>query len=451
MSNTNTSLSVVVEAGADEQQTLLNLHTYLRANPITFLEALLLGWVAKESSEFSKSRGPEEKPLSSIIRKVGGEAELILEQNPSPYRMVLGLNYLAALKEYRGTILPPTLGGALSGGTAKVTSLVDGMPKYIATWFLGFNDHSEGVDGTTLRSGVVLAGVGETPDKDFVGDWFTADDIIRWWTLPVTTPFLDILKATATDHDSKTGAFQVMYHTWIHWDAENSMVSFTANGRTSRSTYTVNGTYSQEALTVWGNFLVQYLLGGGSKDYLSLILNKTATNLLTPSVVYGDPSPLNKAVNYNTVGHLKVELNSPDDNGCFAGLSYVNDNDAYAPAEAAYEALKGGLPVLFQHQLSQIRVGAGAAALGKSTIRPYVKVSEEAAAGNSLLKAGSLVEVPLVLGQDEVDKASKLFNRDALCVRVTPVVKTIFPANFAVDKGLASGMEDLAASLLADE
>lgn len=457
MSNQNFASDVaitVVEVGNSEAETLLNLYDYLKANPITFMEALFLGWVAKEGAEFSKSRLHNQKPLSSMLVKVGGEVEVRLELNPSPHRMVLGLNYLHLLKSLKGSILPTSLVEALGSKTLVVSTELDGIGKYITTWFPGYSSETAGVDVSELKPGgtaTVLAGMNDTRPEGYVGNWLTPQDLVEWWQLPTGLDFRSLLVASATDLDAKTGAFQMMYHTWVHWNEEEQLVSFTANGRTSRAIYTLDGGFREDPLTVWGNFLVQYLLGGGSKDYLSLLLNKNATDLLTPSVVYGDPSPLNKAVNYNTVGHLKSEPNDATDNGCFCGYQLTNDTSAYAPADAATTALKLGKQVFFQHQLAKIRVGEGAMPLGKSTITPYVCVSEEAAAANSRVQAGSLVAVPLILGQDEVDKASKLFNRDALCVRVTPVVKTIFPAGFELDSSLAGVMESLAASLLADD
>ena len=143
------------------------------------------------------------------------------------------------------------------------------------------------------------------------------------------------------------------------------------------------------------------------------MLNRDATNLVAPSRMYGHPSPLNKASDRCTVGHLKLRLANPG-KGCMPSLPEVlNDDSAYAAAEAAKFAFEEGLPVLFQHQLENLRVGLAAAGLGKSTIQMIMDVQTPEGA---TVKA----KVRLSLGQFLVDKATKLFNRDSLEFRVTP-------------------------------
>ena len=89
----------------------------------------------------------------------------------------------------------------------------------------------------------------------------------------------------------------------------------------------------------------------------------------------------------------------------------LSDCDSFAPIRAAEFAYQDGLPVLYQHQLENVRVGEIAAACGKSTVNVTVKC-----------KDGMLKTIQVATGQFLVDKATKLFNRDSLLGRCPAIV-----------------------------
>jgi hypothetical protein len=443
----------MVQTGKNSRLTLVNLYNFLKENPITYKEALFLGWVSKETG-FTKSKREEVKKLSTIIYKLDvDDAELALDRKISPYRMVAGLNYINYLKSTKGSILPPDFEEALVNKTLKITTESNKLAKYIACWYPGYSPDSE-VDPSELEesSAPCLCEDKSLLPQSYEGKVYHSQIFADWWALPSDAPFYNMLIACSTGWDKEKSAFQLNNHTWVNWNSEESIVTLVNKQRISRSIYTVRGVedfFVEDPMMLWGNFLIQFAMNGGSEDYLSLLINRDCTDLLTPSVVYGDISPLNHAVNHDTVGHLKVQFNKPSDDGCTVGFDFRNDKEAYTAAEAADIAMQRGMPVLFQHQLEKVRIGKGAQALGKSTIKVYVKLDKDTFLEGSQYSAGSLVPVDLILGQDEVDKAAKLFNRDALCVRVTPGVKVIFPEGFATNEHLANELESFAASLLA--
>ena len=447
----------MVEAGKNARLTLVNLHKHLKENPITYKEALFLGWISLEDG-YSKLKMNEVKKHSSIITKLDvDDAEVALSRPLSAARMVAGLNYLNYLKSIKGSILPPDFEEALTTKQLKITSTSSGLLKYIACWFPGYSVENSIVEPSELEESSLpcLCDDVTTLPQSYTGTVYSTEVFTNWWLLPSETPFYDMLLACSTGWDKEKSAFQVNNHTWVNWNSEEKLVSLVNKQRMSRSVYTIRGVenfFVEDPMMLWGNFLIQFIMNGGTEEYISLLINRDTTDLLTPSVVYGDVSPLNHAVNHDTVGHLEIHLNRPSDAGCTVGFDFRNDKQVYSPVEAATVAMQKGYPVLFQHQLEKVRIGKGAQALGKSTLTVYVKLDKDTFIEGTQYPAGTLVPVSLILGQDEVDKPAKLFNRDALCVRVTPGVKILFPEGFLTSKGeeIANDMKDFAANLLAD-
>jgi hypothetical protein len=448
----------MIQAGKNERLSFVALFDYLYVNPITYKEALFLGWISLDDGYALHVR-EDIKPTASIVIKTDvDDAECKLERELSPYRMIAGLNYLNYLKSIKGSLLPPDLEKDILSRTLKFTTESSPLAKYIACWYPGYTEDTEEIDPSELEESsypCLCEDLKQLP-LSYEGTVWTSADLANWWMLPSDTPFYDMLLACVTGWDKDKSAFQVNNHSWMNWNAEEKIVTLLNKERISRSIYTVKGVenfFVEDPMWLWGNFLVQFIMAGGSEDFLSLLINRDCTDLLTPSVVYGDISPLNHAVNHDTVGNLSLTLNSPNDGDYVTcGFYFLNDKEIYAPVVAAKMAMERGLPVLFQHQLEKVRVGKGAQALGKSTIQVWVKLDKDTFLEGKQHPAGSLVAVDLILGQDEVDKAAKLFNRDALCVRVTPGVKIIFPEGFltSVGEDIAKEMEDFAASLLAD-
>lgn len=180
-----------------------------------------------------------------------------------------------------------------------------------------------------------------------------------------------------------------------------------------------------------GNILLWWWFHQISDGELSSLVNRDSTSILAPARLYGFPSPLNKASDTGTVGHLQVRLEA-------RGPVVYNDESAYSPAYAAGYAFDEGLPVLFQHQLENIRVGLVAAGLGKSTFDLFIPYK------------GGAVKIKFSAGQFEVDKASKLFNRDSLELRVMPVLGVLWEAPSPdKSKNLVAGFKAKAKQLLA--
>lgn len=251
--------------------------------------------------------------------------------------------------------------------------------------------------------------------------WFESDVLDMLW-LPAHAPYESFLRAHATDSNDKEGL--LLYDTlWVKYSEE--LVYFPGFTREGRFRYTWKGEgfkggehrYVMGDGHMLGNVLFWWCIGEPPLKHISALLNKDATNLVAPNRVYGHPSPLNKASDRCTVGHLTLSLEGGG-KGCPFYLEVDNDNDAYAAAAAAKYAFAEGLPVLFQHQMESIRVGKAAAGLGKSTIIMVLPVQ----GSDGSIK---IVKVRLSLGQIAVDKIAKLFNRDSLEFRCQPIVDAI--------------------------
>lgn len=257
------------------------------------------------------------------------------------------------------------------------------------------------------------------PPKGWEGKFWLETDILDMLWLPEAAPYQDFLKAHATQTNDE--GHILLYDTlWVKYTNEH--VFFPSSNREGRFRYTWKGEGPLGGETRWvkgdshmlGNVLFWWCISEPSEKWISSLINKDATNLVAPNRVYGHPSPLNKASDRCTVGHLTLRL---DGGGSYPiCLEVDNDEGAYAAADAAKYAFEEGLPVLFQHQLESLRVGKAASGLGKSSIKMILPVQGP---------DGSVkqVKVRLSLGQIAVDKSTKLFNRDSLEFRCQPIVE----------------------------
>ena len=257
------------------------------------------------------------------------------------------------------------------------------------------------------------------PPKGWEGKFWLETDILDMLWLPEAAPYQDFLKAHATQTNDE--GHILLYDTlWVKYTDEH--VSFPSSNREGRFRYTWKGEGPLGGETRWvkgdshmlGNVLFWWCISEPSEKWISALINKEATNLVAPNRVYGHPSPLNKASDRCTVGHLTLRL---DGGGNYPiCLEVDNDEGAYAAADAAKYAFEEGLPVLFQHQLESLRVGKAASGLGKSSIKMILPIKGP---------DGSMkqVKVRLSLGQIAVDKSTKLFNRDSLEFRCQPIIE----------------------------
>lgn len=256
------------------------------------------------------------------------------------------------------------------------------------------------------------------PPKGWEGKFWLETDILDMLWLPEAAPYLDFLKAHATQTNDE---HILLYDTlWVKYTNEH--IFFPSSNREGRFRYTWKGEGPLGGETRWvkgdshmlGNVLFWWCISEPSEKWISALINKEATNLVAPNRVYGHPSPLNKASDRYTVGHLTLRL---DGGGNYPiCLEVDNDEGAYAAADAAKYAFEEGLPVLFQHQLESLRVGKAASGLGKSSIKMILPIKGP---------DGSMkqVKVRLSLGQIAVDRSTKLFNRDSLEFRCQPIVE----------------------------
>lgn len=266
-------------------------------------------------------------------------------------------------------------------------------------------------------------------DENFEGKRVKESDLLDYWWLPASAPFAEFFQQVATVKNKDNGALTLYDTVEVQWTPER--VYFPGFRREGRFRYTwkswegdsynwVKG--DSECL---GNVLFWWTIGEVPLRDISRLLNRDSTSLVSPNRVYGQPSPLNRASDRDTVGHIKLRLGNPGKTGpCLPEV--FNDESPYAAAEAARFAFEEGLPVLFQHQLESLRVGEVAAGLGKSTIKMLLPV----------LKDGveKLTKVRFSLGQFLVDKATKLFNRDSLELRCQPIVHADLNADLTAEE-----------------
>lgn len=331
------------------------------------------------------------------------------------------LNFLLMLKEEKGSVLPKEWIQALTSGLPLYWSISrDITPVWLLRLAKAFG-HSVLVPPTEKPDpkGVWLGD--KTPflgkGVEWEGPILNSEDGMKHFYLQ-EADFGGYLKSIATEIKEKNTL--LLYDTlWVQWTTEG--VFLPGVRRENRNFYTlrIGGTHHWVNCphSLWGNQLVNWAVNGASAGSISKAVNRDATELVAPCRLYGDPSPLNKSQDKNTVGHLEMGL--PHWGVTYTGTAsmlpnFLSDCDAFAPIKAAEFAYEDGLPVLYQHQLDTVRVGEIAAACGKSTVTLVVQLTN-----------GKLRKVQLAIGQFLVDKATKLFNRDSLLGRC-PAIVTLF-------------------------
>lgn len=332
--------------------------------------------------------------------------------------LIAKLNFLLLLKEEKGSVIPKEWIDALSGPLPLYWSA---NQMVTPSWLLRVakvfgHDILVPPQGKPDPKGVWMGD--KTPNlgegQHWTGPVLTTQEAMEHYWLQEAN-FGAYLLALATEVKEENTL--LLYDTlWVQW--KNEGVYLPGIRRENRNFYTLRIGATHHWVdcphTLWGNQLIRWAVNGASSGAISKAVNRDATELVAPARLYGDPSPLNKSQDLNTVGHLEMGLPS-------WGIHYLGngsmlpdmltDCDAFAPIRAAEFAYENGLPVLYQHQLETVRVGEIAAACGKSTIDITVQ-----------LKNGELRTVQMAIGQFLVDKATKLFNRDSLLGRCPAVV-----------------------------
>lgn len=362
--------------------------------------------------------------------------------------LIARLNWLLAVKEEKGSILPPDM---LEDLQQKVVwwDASDENTSPLMKRLLHFFKHNQlGISPDWKSTGInVPAFCEETP---YLGDpkaaWkgrqWSNSDLLRWWWLQ-ETDFEKWLSATASKEGDKPNVLLLYNTLWVEWAVDG--VKFPDKLRESRNYYTVRADgvdpeWVDIPHLIWGNQLMWWCMSGASLGSIGIAINRDATELVAPARVYGDPSPLNKSQDLNTVGCLALHLHRvyPMARSSEPMIPMIlTDTDAYASVSAARLAYDQDLPVLYQHQLESTRVGEIAAACGKSTIKLVVK-----------LKSGKLRRIKLSLGQFLTDKATKIFNRDSLLGRCPPIVQVIRKVNQPTNDGGFEDWQRKAAELL---
>ena len=336
----------------------------------------------------------------------------------STYRTINAVNAVLMYRKVRGSVLPDGWFDAFQqGGYWDKAGTVPAFCAWLTYWGHPIKDYTPECNWFSEEAPEFV----NEKFNDHKGKRFNESAVLEHWWLPADAPFGEYFDAVATAKNKENESV-ILYDTLeVKWGADR--VWFPSFRKEGRYRYTWkswegdsynwvrgNGEGDIEAL---GNVLFWWSIHETPLAGVSAMLNREATNLVAPSRMYGHPSPLNKASDRCTVGHIKLRLATPG-KSCMPSLPEVfNDESAYAAAEAAKFAFEEGLPVLFQHQLENLRVGLAAAGLGKSTIQLIMDVQTPE---GKVVKA----KVRMSLGQFLVDKATKLFNRDSLEFRVTP-------------------------------
>lgn len=356
---------------------------------------------------------PKQKLILGMNLKGWNEAQVIAK-----------LNFLLLLKAEKGAVLPQEWIDALTGELPIYWSKNQSItPSWLLRIVKAFgHDVSAPPDGKPDPTGVWVGD--KTP---FVGKGVK-------WSGPILTTsegmehsylqqadFGGFLLSIATEIKEENTL--LLYDTlWVQWKHEG--IFLPGIRRENRNYYTIRfgATHRWVAVedvvdcphSLWGNQLIRWAVNGASSGAISKAVNRDATQLVAPSRLYGDPSTLNRSQDHNTVGHLEMGLPSWGVHYTGPGSmlpDMLSDCDSFAPIRAAEFAYQDGLPVLYQHQLENVRVGEIAAACGKSTVNVTVKC-----------KDGMLKTIQVAIGQFLVDKATKLFNRDSLLGRCPAIV-----------------------------
>lgn len=201
---------------------------------------------------------------------------------------------------------------------------------------------------------------------------------------------------------------------------EDGNVSFPSQRRLARTRYTL----SVEDLTVfhsnpshlWSWMLIGWTIRELSDQEWRFLINRDATPLLAPSRVYGDPSPLNRQLDHNNVGHLMMVTSGYWKEGHCTWGTIWKDNDIQAVSKALPYVWAEMDATIIQHQANNLRVGSAAAALGKSTVLWLTPKNEL---------------ITISISDFQVDKLKKLYNRDSLRTRCAPLVEVILTLSYA--------------------
>jgi len=422
----------------------------------TMLELLIVGLLPQKKQDpkhFKWDQKVTEKPMASYkwLKHAGNTASIPFMGSLSSLgtEVVLArLNWIAMIREEKGGVLPAEMLEDLQKGVvwwdANQTNTLPILKRLLH--YMGHNQNRLAPDWKTTGT-KVPAFAEKTP---YLGDpqakwegnvWGSKDLFQHWWLQD--QDFGGYLDACATKRSKDAENKLLLYKTlWVEWTEEG--IRFPDKMRENRNYYTLRAACDTHWLdnphVLWGNQLMWWCMGATSLGQISKAINRDATELVAPSRVYGDPSPLNRSQDRNTVGHLTLALPSVGHgarNSSVLTPLTLTDIDAYAPILAAEFAYEAGLPVLYQHQLESTRVGEVAAACGKSTVVLVVKLDN-----------GKLRRIKLSIGQFLTDKAAKLFNRDSLLGRCPAIVKVNRKEDQAVDDDQAQAFLDMADKLL---
>lgn len=360
--------------------------------------------------------------------------------------LVARLNFIKLMRQ-KGGILPPAMIEDLKSEVIWFDASDENSPPLMKR-LLGIFGHkiigaphwkSTGIDVPAFAYKTPYL---EDPKAEWEGELWTPADLLEWWWVQ-EADFGGYLAACATKTGSTPNELLLYGTLWVEWAVDG--VRFPTHMRDARNYYTIRVPggethWIDDKHTLLGNQLMWWCMSATPLGTISKSLNRDATELVAPSRVYGDPSPLNKSQDANTIGHLALDLAKvyPMERSVKPMLPVIyTDDDAFAPvigAELAYEA---GLPVLYQHQLESARVGEIAAACGKSTFVLVVRLAN-----------GKLRKVLVSLQPYKADKDTKTLNRDSLLGRCPALLKVIRKESQGKDETLANHFTALASSLL---
>lgn len=423
----------------------------------TYLELVVTGLLPASKQSFGKW-DPEdvygESPLYSYswLKHAKPGAALPFD----PYLSVLGtevilarLNFIKLMRQ-KGGILPPEMVKDLKSKTCWFDASDENTPQLIKRLLEIFGHKTLRapdwkVTGIDVPAFAYKTPYLEKPKAKWEGEHWSPADLLEWWWLQ-DCDFGGYLAACATETGSSPNELLLYGTLWVTWAMDG--IEFPTQRREARNYYTVripggDTHWIDDKHALLGNQLMWWCMNATSLGSVSKALNRDATELVAPARVYGDPSPLNKSQDVNTIGHLALDLAKvypmERSNRCMLPVIYTDD-DAFAPVIGAEFAYEAGLPVLYQHQLESARVGEVAAACGKSTFCLVVTLAN-----------GQLRKLTVSLQQYLADKRTKTLNRDSLLGRCPALLKVIRKESQKKDEATANHFTALANSLLGAE
>jgi hypothetical protein len=227
-----------------------------------------------------------------------------------------------------------------------------------------------------------------------------------------TASMIDLL-AKVSLHKKSGQQFSLSWEEEIEFQEDGNIV-FPTRNRLGRTCYTldVNGAkfFYPNPSHLWAWMCIGWTIRALEQQEWSFLINRDATPLLAPNRVYGDPSPLNRQLDHNNVGHLSWDTSGEFAPGHTTLGTLWDDKDIYAVSKALPFVWQQMKSVIIQHQANNLRVGSAASAMGKSTVLWQGK-------------NGKLYRVSI--SDFQVDKLKKLYNRDSLRTRCSPMVGVI--------------------------